>query len=177
MMERDAQMIELKVDSIRVSLLSPNRLVVLKELDQERYLPIWIDASVADAITVRLQGIKVTRPLTHDLLKNVIEELGAKVAYILINNLSDNTFFARIVMDSNGHHTEVDSRPSDAIALAVRLDVPIFADEAVISQAGIAPSTNLEPTEEEEQGEASDHDLSVFRDFLNGLDTDGLGGG
>ena len=161
-------MIELKVDSVRVSLLFPHRLVVLKESAANRYLPIWIDISVADAITIKLQGIKVVRPLTHDLLKNVIEHLGAAVSHILINDLADNTFFARIVMDVNGRHTEIDSRPSDAIALAVRVGVPIFAAEAVMDQAAIVPSTNLE-----ESASETGEDLSIFRDFVEGLDIDG----
>ncbi len=160
-------MIELKVDSVRVSLLTPHRLVVLKESGADRYLPIWIDTSVADAITIKLQGMKVTRPLTHDLLKNVIEYLGATVSHVLINELADNTFFARIVMDVNGRHTEVDSRPSDAIALAVRVGAPIFVAEAVMDQAAIVPSTNLEGSGSETGG-----DLSIFREFVEGLDID-----
>lgn len=163
-------MIELKVDSVRVSLLSSNRLVVLKELGRDRYLPIWIDVSVADAITVKLQGMRVSRPLTHDLIKNIIEELGAAVSHVLINELADNTFFARIILDRDGHHHEVDSRSSDAIALAVRLGVPIMAAESVMDQAAVTPSTNLEAGEPEISG-----DLSVFRDFVEGLNIEDEG--
>ena len=160
-------MIELKVDSVRVSLLSPHRLVVLKESSADRYLPIWIDTSVADAITIKLQGMRVSRPLTHDLLKNVIEHLGATISHVLISELADNTFYARIVMDISGRHTEIDSRPSDAIALAVRVGVPIFVAEAVMDQAAIVPSTNLEGS-----GSERGEDLSVFREFVEGLDID-----
>ena len=117
-------MIEVTIDSIRVSLMSQNRIVVLKEEDGERYLPIWIGPFEADAITLQLQGMEVHRPLTHDLLKSVIETLGAEVLHILINGLEKNTYFARIVLESDGDRVEIDSRPSDAIALAVRAVCP-----------------------------------------------------
>jgi len=164
-------MIELEVDSIRVSLLSSRRLVVLRESGTDRYLPIWIGAAEADAITIKLQHMQISRPLTHDLLKNVIEELGASVSHILINDLVDNgdgsggTFHARIVMDAGGRHLEIDSRPSDAIALAVRMGVPILSAETVMDQAAITPSPNLEDASPE-----SREDLSAFRDFVEGID-------
>lgn len=159
-------MIEVTVDSVRVSLLSAHRLVVLKEVGAERYLPIWIGPFEADAITIKLQGMEISRPLTHDLLKNVIEQLGAVVSHVLISELTDNTFYARIVMDVDGRHTEVDSRTSDAIALAVRMGVPIFVADEVMAQAAITPSPSLEPLTKSEE----DEDLSVFRDFIEGLD-------
>lgn len=166
-------MIELKVESVRVSLLSSRRLVVLKEVGAERYLPIWIGAAEADAITIKLQGMQLSRPLTHDLLKNVIEELGATVSYIVINDLVDNvetgggTFYGRIVLDVGGQELEIDSRPSDAIALAVRVGAPIFGSEDVMARAGIMPSPNLELAEP-----PPDEDLSIFREFVDGLDLD-----
>jgi len=161
-------MIETKVDSVRVSLLSAHRLVILKELDRERYLPIWIDGSVADAISHHLQGLRISRPLTHDLLKNVIEELGATIEHILINDLTEGTFYARVVLDVRGRHLEIDSRPSDAIALAVRAAVPIFVSDAVMDEAAMMPSENLEQRDAEPSS-----DLSVFRDFVEGLDIEG----
>jgi hypothetical protein len=163
-------MIELEVDSVRVSLLSPRRLVVLREPGTDRYLPIWIGTAEADAITIKLQNMPVSRPLTHDLLKSVIEELGANVSHIVINDLVDNaegggTFLARIVLNLGQTSTEVDSRPSDAIALAVRVGAPIFADESVMIRACIKPS----PSVEESSSEAEE-DLAVFRDFMEGLE-------
>lgn len=167
-------MVELKVESIRVSLLSSRRLVVLKEVGTERYLPIWIGAAEADAIAIKLQNMELSRPLTHDLLKNVIEELGATISYIVVSDLVENsegggTFYGRIVLDVGGRQLEIDSRPSDAIALAVRAGVPIFGTEEVMARAAITPSPNLEGVKPE-AGE--DQDLSVFREFIDGLDLD-----
>ncbi len=161
-------MIEVTVDSIRVSLVSHHRVVVLKEVGSERYLPIWIGQFEADAITIGLQGIEIARPLTHDLLKSALEEAGASISHILVNDLRDDTFYARIVMDINGRHAEVDSRPSDAIALAVRAKVPIYVDESVMDRAGIFPA---------EAQSADDDKLDVFREFIDSLDLDSLGEG
>jgi len=164
-------MIEVTVDSVRVSLMSQHRVVVLKEMDAERYLAIWIGPFEADAITIQLQGVQVARPLTHDLLKALITEMGARVSHILVNDLRNDTFYAQIVMDSNGRRIELDSRPSDAIALAVRVQVPIFVAETVMDKAAITPDEEIGTTglskEEEEQ-------LSVFRDFVDSLDLDDL---
>jgi bifunctional DNase/RNase len=176
-------MIECKIESIRVSLVTQNRVVILKEVDTERYLPIWIGPYEADAIALELQEVPVARPLTHDLLQSVIGELGATVTHVFINDLRDDTFFARIVLDVNGRHAEIDSRPSDAIALAVRAKCQIFVDEMVIDKAGVTLDSES-PAEEAEvpdgeslpQSEQPDEDrLSVFRDFINSLDIDDLG--
>ncbi len=163
-------MIEVTVDSVRVSLMSQHRVVVLKEMDTERYLPIWIGPFEADAITIQLQGVQVARPLTHDLLKALIIELGARVSHILVNDLRNDTFYAQIVMDSNGRRIELDSRPSDAIALAVRMHVPIFVAEKVMDQAAITPEEELATGLSKEEEEK----LSVFRDFVDSLDLDDL---
>src|SRR4030043_914651 len=113
------------------------RVVILKEKAPDRYLPIWIGPAEADAIAVRLQDVSVARPLTHDLLRSVIDALGAQVNCIVVSDLSNDTFYARIVLDVDGKSLEIDSRPSDAIALAVRVQVPIFAEESVLERAGI----------------------------------------
>lgn len=164
-------MIEVIVDSIRVSLISQHRVVVLKEVNSNRHLPIWIGPFEADAITIGLQGMDIPRPLTHDLLKRIVDELGGEISHILVSDLRDDTFYARIVMDINGRHSEIDSRPSDAIALAVRAQVPIYVVEEVMERAGVEPSeeeagvsedVSLTPEEEEK--------LSVFRDFVETLD-------
>lgn len=163
-------MIEVQVDSIRVSLMSDHRLVVLKEIGAERYLPIWIGQFEAEAIAIHLRNVQTPRPLTHDLLKNVITELGGEIVYIVVNDLRNDTFYARIAVNVDGRLLEIDSRPSDAVALAVRANVPIFVEESVMEAAGIVPEEDLSEQEEEEEGE----ELSAFRDFLNRLDLDDL---
>ncbi len=173
-------MIEVTIDSIRVSLMSQNRIVVLREEEGERFLPIWIGPFEADSITMQLQGMEVHRPLTHDLLKNVIETLGAEVVHILINGLERNTYFARIVLDVDGDQVEIDSRPSDAIALAVRVSAPLFVTEEVMEQAGLQPEEEMnlgessERSPAKETGGETDEDLGAFRDFVEGLDLDNL---
>jgi uncharacterized protein len=180
-------MIECKIESIRVSLVTQHRVVILKEVDSERYLPIWIGPYEADAIALELQEVPMQRPFTHDLLRAVIGELGANVTHILINDLRDDTFYARIVLDAQGRHAEVDSRPSDAIALAVRVKCPIFVEEPVMEKAGVTLEPESERDEEDSESadgeslsksERADEDrLSVFRDFINSLDIDDIGRG
>src|SRR3972149_7518530 len=119
-------MIEVAIDSIRVSLMSQHRIVILKDIDSERFLPIWIGQSEAEAITVALQEIPIVRPLTHDLLRNVLRDLGAEVLRVNIIELKNEIFFARIALRVNGRDLEIDSRPSDALALAGRVHVPVF---------------------------------------------------
>lgn len=160
-------MIEVTVDSIRASLMSQHRVVILKDVDSERYLPIWIGPFEAEAITLELQEVELARPLTHDLLKAVITKMGAKVSHVLVNKLRNDTFYARVVLDNNGHPLEVDSRPSDAIALAVRAKAPIFVAESVMEKAAIMPDEGMSPSDEEK--------LSAFRDFVDTLDLDALG--
>jgi len=160
-------MIKVTIDSVRASLLSQHRVVVLKEEDMERYLAIWIGPYEADAITIKLQGVEVARPLTHDLLEQSVAKLGAKVSHILVNDLHDDTFYARIVVDQNGERIELDSRPSDAIALAVRVQSPIFVSESVMERAGVTPDEEIDldaltPEEEEK--------LAPYKDFIEGLD-------
>ena len=125
---------EMSIDSIRVSLMNYQRVVILKVKDTDRYLPIWIGANEADAIALKLQDMSVPRPLTHDLLGSVITSLGAQVNYIIVSDLNDDTFYAKIVLEYEGGQVEIDSRPSDAIALAVRADAPIYAEETVIEK-------------------------------------------
>ena len=179
-------MVRVEIDSIRVSLMSQDRVVVLKDVETERYLPIWIGAFEAEAIRVELQDVPVTRPLTHDLLKSVIIQLGGQVEHILVNDLRNDIFFARIVMNVNGQVLEIDSRPSDAIALAVRLKVPIYVADSVMERAAIEPEEEVTadteaPTDLEEarpKGEitrpSEEADLSAFQDFLDTLDLDDL---
>lgn len=159
-------MIEVTLETLQMSLVSPHRIVVLREIDVERYLPIWIGPCEAEAIANRLNHIEIPRPQTHDLLVNVLDTLDADLLYIHVNALADNTFFARLVLDVNAQHVDVDCRPSDALAIAVRLGVPIYVAEEVMDEAGVYPERDLVP-----QGQ-DDKDLSVFRDFLSTLDSD-----
>jgi bifunctional DNase/RNase len=130
-------MIELNLVGVRVELPSNQPIVLLKEKEGERYLPIWIGAMEATAIAFALQGIQTQRPMTHDLLKNVLEEVEVRVDRIVITELKEGTFYAVIQLFRNGSRYEVSSRPSDAIALAVRVNVPIFAQEDVLTEASI----------------------------------------
>jgi len=165
-------MIEVTIDSIRVSLMSQHRIVILKDVGSDRYLPIWIGPCEADAITVELQEVEVSRPLTHDLLKSMISQMGAEVVHIMINELRNDVFFARIVLNQNGRRMEIDSRPSDAIALAVRVHVPIFVDETVMEKAANTPEQEVDG--EPGNTETPDERLSIFKDFVDTLDLDDL---
>jgi bifunctional DNase/RNase len=162
-------MIRVTVDSVKVSMLSQHRVVVLKAEEEERYLPIWIGPFEADAITIGLQKVQMTRPLTHDLLKSVMDHMDASVSHIRVNDLKNDTFYAEIVVEQNGRTLEIDSRPSDAIALAVRLDVPIYVAPEVMDRAGIVPSS-----EEDEVSPDDEEKLAAFRDFVDTLDLDDL---
>ena len=129
---------EMTIDSIRVSPMNYQRVVILKEKDSDRYLPIWIGPAEADAIAVKLQDLSVPRPLTHDLLRTVIDTLGGEVQHILVSDLQKRHFSTpKITIQSNGDSKEIDCRPSDAVALAVRAQVPIYVEEAVLDKAGI----------------------------------------
>ena len=175
-------MVEMTIQSIRVSLTNYQRVVILKEKDSDRYLPIWIGPAEADAIAVRMQDVSVARPLTHDLLRQVIADLGAEVQYIFVNDLSNDTFFARIMLKVGDRDLEVDSRPSDAIALAVRAEVPIYADESVLEKAGVRLDEEGQTLEgvgdTEAQKEVTEEELeklSPFRDVIEGLDLEDFG--
>jgi uncharacterized protein len=169
-------MIKVNIDSIRVSLMSHLRIVILKDPISGRYLPIFIGPCEAEAIAVKLQGQTIERPLTHDLLKSVITDLGGEVQYILVNDLRQDTFYARIVIEQNGQTLEVDARPSDSIALAVRLDVPIYVAESVMDRASTTPEEEIDPDAigDGDAEEAGEDRLSIFEDFVDSLDLDDL---
>jgi bifunctional DNase/RNase len=160
------RLIEMTVESVRVHMLSTQHVVILKDTERERFLPIWIGPWEANAIAMKLQGLTPERPLTHDLFASVLEELGATVREVVIADLADETFHARILLDAGGTLHEIDSRPSDALALAVRTGVRIYAAESVLDRAGVEADTDGE-TEE-----VDDERLSVFRDFVNSLDVE-----
>jgi len=174
-------MIEMTIDSIRMSLMNYQRVVILKEKDADRYLPIWIGPAEADSIAVKLQDVAVPRPLTHDLLRSVIDALGATVSWIIVSDLKNDTFYAKIILVVDGRDMEIDSRPSDAIALAVRVQVPIYADESVLDRAGILldhESGKPLPAKGKDGGKVDEEELgrmSAFLDFIDTLNLDDLG--
>jgi bifunctional DNase/RNase len=172
-------MIEVQIDSVRVHLMTPQRLVVLKQIGSERYLPIWVGTFEAEAITVALQEVEVARPLTHDLLKNVFGAFNARITRIEIVKLQNEIFYGSIIAEVDGKEVIVDSRPSDAIALAVRAHVPILVHFSVMEEAGIVPEQDMpEDGQEPEKSEPAPlskegtERLSVFEDFIEKLEFD-----
>jgi len=149
--------IELELVGVRVELPHNQPIVLLKEQQGERYLPIWIGAVEATAIAFALQGVEPPRPLTHDLMRDLLSGLHVAVERIVVTELRDGTFYAEIHLSSGEEPIVVSSRPSDAIALAVRVRVPIFADESVLTEAGIK-------IEDEEQDE-----VEQFKEFLDSV--------
>ncbi|MBN2304012.1 MAG: bifunctional nuclease family protein [Anaerolineae bacterium] len=168
-------MIKVLIDSIRVSLMSQLRVVILKDPLSGKYLPIFIGICEADAIAVKLQNMNVERPLTHDLLKSFIAELGGRVQHIIVNDLRNDTFYAHIIVEQDNQTHVIDARPSDAIALAVRLEVPIYVAETVMERAAILPDEEVENevAEPDEMGETQER-LSIFEDFVESLDLDDI---
>jgi bifunctional DNase/RNase len=167
--------------------------VILKEIDGTRHLPIWIGAYEADAIATELQGVTPSRPLPYDLMRDMLNQIGARVDRILISDLNEQVFFARIVLDHNGQMIEIDSRPSDAIAVAVRTGTRILVEESIMDQVGVAMDSDdddiddlaahvaeeIEVSEEamiapenSERSRSEEDRLGVFRDFINSLDLD-----
>ncbi len=168
-------MVEVTIDSVRISLMSQHRIVVLKDQESPRFLPIWIGPFEADAITIELQGVEVARPLTHDLLKSVIDKLGAEVDRVSITDLRNDTFYAQISLTIDGKRLDIDSRPSDAIALAVRTRVPVYVEDQVMDQAAITPEQDLEASgPAAEAPKAATEAPDAFKEFLEGLDLGGL---
>jgi len=192
-----SEMVEVTIDSVRVSLMSSQRLVVLRDTHADRYLPIWVGPYEAEAITVALQEIEMIRPLTHDLLKNVFATFNAQIRRVEIVSLREEIFYGNIVVEADGHTINVDSRPSDAIALAVRAHVPILVDPAVMTSAGITPEQDIRSQGQSDTPAASEGSqlpapsaatpattstsprpagtedisrLSIFEDFINKLD-------
>jgi uncharacterized protein len=196
-------LVEMVVESVRVHMLSNRHVVILKDVERDRYLPIWIGAWEASAIAMRLQGLAAERPLTHDLFASTLEQLAVRIDRVVISELSEETYHARIYLDRDGLEVEIDARPSDALALAVRGEVPIFAAEDVLEQAALGGDPDEEAGEDGEddadatgEGEAGDAPtrrrrlplervgdgvvdprLDMFRDFVNSLDVDPGSGG
>ncbi|MDQ6660207.1 MAG: bifunctional nuclease family protein [Chloroflexota bacterium] len=165
-------MVEMTVESVRINLATQQRVVILKATTQERYLFIWIANAEAYAIAIELQGTTSPRPITHDLLKNLITELGANIVSIVISDLIDDIFYAQIILDVGGRHVEFDSRPSDAIALAVRAKTPIYVEESVLERAGVELESHEEQaaSKNAQQDDIEQENLDAYRDFINSLD-------
>lgn len=148
-------MIELELVGVRVELPHNQPIVLLKERTGERFLPIWIGAVEATSIAFALQGVVTARPMTHDLMRDLLSNLHVEVDRIVVTELREGTFYAEIHMTQDGQSVTVSSRPSDAIALAVRATVPVYADEEVLSEAGI----EIEDEDEDE--------VERFKEFLD----------
>ena len=196
-----AGLVEMQIESVRVHMLSNRHVVILKDPAGDRYLPIWIGAWEASAIAMRLQGLQAERPLTHDLFAAALDRLGVRVERVVISELAEETYHARIHLERDGVQVEVDARPSDALALAVRAEVQVFAAEEVLAQAGLSSDPDEESagedddeTEDAESGGRArsrrdrpietvgsegpvDPRLDMFRDFINSLEVDPNAGG
>jgi uncharacterized protein len=162
------QLIEVAVDSIRVHMPSGQHVVFLKEKDAERFLPIWIGSFEANAIAFKITNVTPERPVTHDLMATTFGELGIALNRIVVTSLSEEVYYARLHISQNGRDFDIDSRPSDAIALAVRFECPIFVASEVLDKAGIIPEK--EDEEGGEQSQADEDRLAVFRELVNNLD-------
>ena len=160
-----AKMIEVVIDSIRVSLMSQQRVVILREIDSDRYLPIMVGIYEAEHLTLALQEVEVSRPLTYDLFVNILYSLDAEVIHAEVVSLKDETYFGNIAIKINGILHNIDSRPSDAMNLAIRLNVPIFVAEGVLDEAGLIPEDDLAETLPDE--EMDSERLSVFENYLD----------
>ena len=173
------EMVEVMIDSVRVSLTNQQRIVLLRELDVERYLPIWIGPYEAESITISLQEIEIARPQTHDLLIETLEKTHARLTRVEVIALRGDIFYGNLVIESGGEIILIDARPSDSIALAVRAHVPILVARDILETAGISPEQDIQQEIEEEEskqaaaeaGESKER-LSVFEDFLSNVDLD-----
>ena len=189
------RLVEMAVESVRVHMLSNRHVVILKDVEGDRYLPIWIGAWEASAIAMRLQGVSAERPLTHDLFMSALDQLGVRVDRIVISDLAEETYHARLYLDRDGTEVEIDARPSDALALADRCQASIFASEEVLEQAALGSDPDAADDDDDEGterggaseagprrrrriplesvgGAVADPRLDMFRDFVNSLEVD-----
>ena len=164
-------LIEVSVDSIRIHMPTAQHLVILKEKAADRYLPIWIGSFEAQAIATKISGNPLGRPLTHDLMATAFGDLGINIKRIVVTRLADQVFYARLYVKQNGRDLDFDARPSDAIALAVRVECPIFVAAEVMESAGIIPDPDEDAADKDKTETPVDEErLAVFRDFVNSLD-------
>ncbi|HET7830878.1 MAG TPA: bifunctional nuclease family protein [Candidatus Limnocylindrales bacterium] len=188
MAEDRANELEMIVDSVRVHMRTGRHVLVLRESGRGRLLMIWVGVNEANAIAMKLQGVTPERPLTHDLMVAMLDAVDVRVDRIVISDLADETFHARLLLVGSDSRHEVDARPSDAIALAVRIGAPIYATSDVLDRAATSPDDEdedddtgegtLSATALEETGEPIDAArLDIFREFVNSLDLDQEGRG
>lgn len=181
----NTKMVEVIIDSVRVSLTNQQRIVVLRDINAERYLPIWIGPYEAESITIALQEIEVSRPQTHDLIKNIFNQMNARLLRVEVLSLRDDVFFGNLIVEINEDIIEIDSRPSDALALAARTHAKILVSEEVMSSAGIIPEVDIQESDmnqtqaplantQQPENDINEERLSVFEDFLGSLDIGGL---
>jgi bifunctional DNase/RNase len=164
------KMIEVVIDSIRVSLMSQQRVVILRETISDRYLPIMVGIYEAEHLTLALQGVEVSRPLTYDLFVNILDTLEAEVVQVEVVSLKDETYYGNIAINIDGSVHNIDSRPSDAMNLAIRLNVPIYVSEDVLNEAGLIPEDDLGEALPDE--EVDTERLSVFENYLDQISPD-----
>jgi len=151
----------MNIYGVSFDMVGKQPIVLLKTVDGNKFLPIWIGHPEAAAILMKLQGASTPRPMTHDLLSDVLEQMDAKCEKVSVTELRDNTFFASITISMNGSELEIDSRPSDALALAVRTSAPIFAADEVIEESAIEF--------EGEEVEDTEQVVEKFKDFLDNV--------
>ena len=146
-------MLEMKVKGLTLDPLTNMPIVILKDVEEKKVLPIWVGIFEANAIALEMEQVSTPRPMTHDLLKDIIEGFQAQVSRIVVNELKDNTFYAEIAISINGSEVAIDSRPSDAIALALRVNAPIFVADKVIEEAKSIEFTEQQAAAAEKEGE------------------------
>ena len=161
---------EMQVDSIRVHMPSGQHVVILKDKAAERYLPIWIGIYEANAIALKITGITPERPITHDLMTNIFGDLGARMTSVEVSSLDSDVFYARIFIAVEGRTLDVDARPSDAIALAVRAEVPILVSDDVLDKAGVTPEGD-----NHENSEFPNAEPTIFKELVNSMELPDLG--
>lgn len=173
-----SDLVEVIIDSVRVSLTNQQRIVLLREPEVERYLPIWIGPYEAESITISLQEIEIARPQTHDLFIKTLEKIHARLIRVEVVALRGDVFYGNLVIEAGGTPVSVDARPSDAIALAVRAHVPILVSREIFETAGITPDPDIQQEFEETEKNAikdsveSSERLSIFEDFLQNVKLD-----
>ncbi len=169
------ELIEMTVDSIRVHMPTGQHVVILKEKRADRYLPIWIGINEANAIALKITGITPERPITHDLLANILSAVDCSVERVVVTSLANEVFYARIMARVDQRRLEIDSRPSDAIAVAVRVGAGIFVAPDVLDKAGVLPEAEGE--HDEPVDEVTEERMAKVRDWVNELNLPDLGGG
>jgi len=175
--------IKMEIDSVRVSLMNNQHVLILKEKSSNRYLPIWTGPAEADSISIKLQNVDLARPLTHDFVCSIIQTLGGTVKEAIIDKLDNDTFYAKIIVTVNKKDREIDCRPSDAVATAIRMGAPIFADNKVMKKAGVIldPETGKPVSLQKESGttgeqrKVDEKEIKKLKGFMKTLDIEDEG--